>query len=254
MINISGKEPILKNLLFFIFILILACSSSKKVSKETTPIETRDSISVIIGEIDTVSNYYLFDYINGLDSSDYYTLLDSIKNGTSDDFFTLRMAYTKTMDYTPYDSRMGDLYDQITALIDSSAFPEATLLCDSILQHKYVDELVHLYLGYIYLQTGDSVRSDYHYDCYDGLLNSIEESGDGRAPKTAYIVIETREEYVFLDWYYLEIKSQSLVNKDGYSFDLLNAYDPEQDKDFEVYFNIQIPFSYLKSVFPNKNE
>jgi hypothetical protein len=244
----------LKKLIFLTFILLIACSSSLKISKEATPIEPVDSSSVITGEVDTVSNYYLFDYINNLDSSDYYTLLDSIKNNTSSDFFALRMAYTKTGDYTPYDSRMGKLYDRITTLLDSAAYSQATLLCDSILQHKYVDALVHLYLGYIYLQNGDSLRSDYHYDCYDGLLGSIEESGDGRAPKTAYIVIDTREEYVFLDWYDLEVKSQSLLSEDGYSFDLLDAYDPQQDKDFEVYFNVQIPLDYLKRVFPNKNE
>lgn len=242
----------MKNLLFLTLLLIIISGLSGQDSIKTKPAEPQDTSSAITGEIDTVSNYYLFDYINNLDSTDYYTLLDSIKNQTSQDFFNLRMAYTKTSDYSPDDSRMGDLYDRITALIDSSAFPEAISLADSILEYKYVDELVHLYLGYIYLQTGDTIRSDYHYDCYDGLLNSMDESGDGRSPKTAYIVIETREEYVFLDWYDLEATSQSLVHQDGYPFDLLKAHDPARDKDYDVYFNIRIFYTHLKSSFSNE--
>ena len=244
----------MKNLIFLTLLLIIVCSLSGQDSIETRPIEPQDTSTTVSGEIDTVSNYYLFDYINNLDSTDYYTLLDSIKNQTSQDFFNLRMAYTKTSDYSPDDSRMGDLYDRITALIDSSAFPEAISLADSILEYKYVDELVHLYLGYIYLQTGDSTRSDYHYDCYDGLINSIDESGDGRSLRTAYIVIETREEYVFLDWYDLEATSQSLVHRDGYPFDLLKARDPARDKDYDVYFNIRIFYDHLKSTLSNEPE
>ena len=244
----------MKNLIFLTLLLIIVANSTGQDSLETKLIEPQDTSTTVSGEIDTVSNFYLFDYINTLDSTDYYTLLDSIKNHTSQDFFNLRMAYTKTSDYAPDNSHMGDLYDRITALIDSSAFTEAISLADSILEYKYVDELVHLYLGYIYLQTGDSTRSDYHYDCYDGLINSIDESGDGRSPKTAYIVIETREEYVFLDWYDLEATSQSLVHQDGYPFDLLKARDPARDKDYDVYFNIRIFYDHLKSTLSNEPE
>jgi hypothetical protein len=54
------------------------------------------------------------------------------------------------------------------------------------------------------MELGDSLKSEYHYNIYDGLLNSIYDSGDGISPETAYIVITTKEEYDFLNWFGLQ--------------------------------------------------
>ena len=79
--------------IFLSFILLIACSAQKQLIQKNNELST--------AEADTSSNYILFNYINSLESKDYFTVLDSLKNGRSDDFFTLRMAYTKTKDYSP---------------------------------------------------------------------------------------------------------------------------------------------------------
>ena len=227
----------------FIIILIYSCSSTKDLAIKNE----QDTKSIQ----DTLSNYILFDYINSLTEEDYYSKLDSIKKGQTKDFFSLRMAYTKTNDYSPYDSDISDSLKKAVTFIDSIKYDKALKILFSIQKHNFVNIPSHLYCGYIYKQTGDSIKSDYHYNIYDGLLNSIYESGDGISPKTAFLVITTKEEYALLDWFRLQFNRQSLINSDGYSFDLMEVTDPESGDDFEIYFNIELAFDSLRKAFGN---
>ena len=200
---------------------------------------------------DTIPNYYLFEYIDSLTPADYELMLDSIKNGLSDDFFTLRMAYTKTEDYSPYDVKTGDMHKRIRNFIDDENYPKALLLLDTLLTKNYVDINSHLYCGYIFYKQGDTVKSDYHYNIYNGLLESIYISGDGENPRTAYIVINTKEEYAFLDWFELIPDHQEFVTKDNFAFDLINTARQDTNQEYDVYFNITIALNYLSESYGN---
>jgi hypothetical protein len=217
--------------------MITSCATKKvNVMQHEEP----DAISA-----DTLSNYFLFDYINSLSAEDYQTKLDSIESGLSYDFFSLRMAYTHTKDYSPYGSSVSDSLKKITQFIDSLNYDSAISMINKVHEIEYVNIPSHLYLGYIYDQLGDSIKSQFHYMIYDGLLNSIYQSGDGRTPQTAYIVISTKEEYQFLNWFSLQFQSQSLIDKDEYSFDLMHVTDPNTNEEFEIYFNIELALSQL---------
>lgn len=224
-----------------VFLLIFSCASRKEFINQQNGYEE--------AEKDSISNYFLFDYINSLTEEDYITQLDSIKKGESSDFFTLRMAYTKTNDYSPYQSDISDSLKKALLLIDSLRFENALSILKSIQDYNFVNIPSHLYCGYIYNELGDSLKSEYHYTVYDGLLNSIYDSGDGTSPKTAYIVITTKEEYDFLNWFGLEFNRQNLLNSNGYSFDLMEVTDPETKENFEIYFNIELAFDNLRRSF-----
>lgn len=225
----------------FIIFFILSCSS-----KKVTLIHHEEPEFV---PTDTISNYFLFDYIKSLSEDDYYIKLDSIKNRLSSDFFALRMAYTHTDNYSPYGIDESDSLKKASELIDSSKFDSAILVLNRVYDTNFVSIPAHLYLGYIYNQLGDSVQSNFHYYIYNGLLNSIYQSGDGQSPETAYIVISTKEEYNFLSWFNLQVNSQSLVAKDAYSFDLMKVTDKNSGGKFEIYFNIELAFSLLRDTF-----
>ncbi len=202
-----------------------------------------------ISKTDSLSNYFLFDYIQSLTAEDYTVKLDSIKNGESNDFFTLRMAYTKTKDYSPYETDISDSLKKVRTFIDSSQFDEALSILEYIQEHNFVNITSHLYSGYIYKELGDSIKSDFYYTIYEGLLNSIYESGDGVTHKTAYIVITTKEEYAFLGWFGLQFNEQSLISLDGYSFDLMKVTDPNTKEKHEIYFNIELAFDVMRKTF-----
>lgn len=213
-----------KNLFLIAVVLFITCSTNQKKQK-------------FIGT-DSISNYILFDYINLLDEEDYYSLLDSIKNGKSEDFFTLRMAYTKTKIYDPYDSKIDGLRKKIKSDIEEKNYKEALEIANRILEKRYIDIKTHLYCSDIYKQLNDSTKSNYHNDIYNGLLNSIYFSGDGKSAKTAFIVIEISEEYDLLNWLNLRQSEQFLTIKDGYSFDIIKAFN--ENRETELFFNIDL--------------
>ena len=227
----------MKKIFLLILGLFIACSSTQKNigSDEYTT------------ENDTISNYILFEYIDLLTEDDYYSLLDSIKDGLSNDFFTLRMAYTKTKIYNPYDVKFDNLRKEIKLSIEEQNFKKALEFADRILKERYIDIRTHLYCSYIYKQLNDSTKLDYHYNIYNGLMNSIYFSGDGENEKTAFIVIEISEEYDLLNWLKLKWGGQSLIIKDGYSFDIVEAID--DNRETELFFNIDMALKRFSEEF-----
>ena len=205
--------------------------------------------TTVINFEDSLANYFLVDYARSLTGQTYLNLVDSIKNYWSYDFLTLRLAYTQTTHYNPYDSRLAEKQSEMRRLINEEKYAAALLLADSILQDNFVDVNTHLYCGFIYSQTGDSVKSNFHYFLYDQLLNSIFDSGDGLGPSTAFIVINTQEEYALLDWLKLRMRSQVLKIVDGYRFDVLYSFDPLTNEEHTIFFNIELPYSCLYKRF-----
>jgi len=227
----------LKKLFLLILLFLAACSSSQKNIHGKEHIKITTERGQVI-ETDTTSNYILFDYINLLTGDDYYSLLDSIQNKQSFDFFTLRMAYTKTKSYNPYDIKIDVWRKEIKINIEEQNFRKALEIADKILKKRYIDIKTHLYCGYIYEHLNDLAKSDYHYYIYNGLLNSIYFSGDGKSAKTAFIVMEISEEFDLMKWLKLKHSKQSLMVENGYSFDILKVYD--NNKETELFFNIYL--------------
>lgn len=224
-------------LILILPLLFLACSGSKK---------TTYSDSGYVDNIpDSLANYYLFEYAETLDQELYAKLLEQIKQENSDDFFTLRMAYTQTEDYSPYNFTARTMLSEIRQLLDNSEYSSAIDRLEGILDDDFTNISAHLYMGYAYSELNDSTASNYHYKMYEGLLYSIYDSGDGRHPETAYIVINTTEEYAFLNWFALNFQEQSLIHHEGYSFDLMKALDPETKETHHIYFNVSLAFQKL---------
>jgi hypothetical protein len=219
----------------------MSCSATKP-TQQPAP-ETSMEIEQPV-KSQELSNYFLFDQIQQLQAEDYYTLLDSVKNGASDDFFTLRTAYSKTGDYAPYstDSTLMKVRD----LIEFQHYREALNLLKNHQKENWVSILSHYYSGYINEKIGDTLTANYHYNIYEELLYSVYNSGDGKTPETAFIVIAAWEEYALMNWLDLEICGQSRVNADDFVFDLLEGCDPIKKDKFNFYFNIEVPQNYTK--------
>lgn len=191
------------------------------------------------------NNYYLFNILTDLDSSVYYKLLDSVKNGLSTDYFRLRMAYTKTGEYNPYDTETARNYKEIETAIAAGNFDSALEISEKIIEKNFVDPTAHVYAGYCYQMKGNAAKSDYHNEIYSEIMDSIYKTGDGRSPESAFLSISTKEEYIFLNWLNLAFVEQELVNKDGYSFDLMKCKDQTTGKNFNIYFNISPAMDFL---------
>src|SRR5438445_6937624 len=128
----------------------------------------------------------------------YEILLEKVK--TSDqsvDFKELRLAYTETSTYSPY----GGDGESRRAMFDAIKAREfdKSLQLGCFVSHR---ELAH------------ADKATYHKFVFEGLLNSIKNSGDGKSEETAFVVISVDEEYALLNWLGLRPTGQALMNKE----------------------------------------
>jgi hypothetical protein len=66
-------------------------------------------------------------------------------------------------------------------------------------------------------------------------------------PDTAWFVVNTQEEYVFIARALnLKAKSRGLVQKDGHYFDLIEVVDPAAGQSQSVWFNTDIDMGTYK--------
>ena len=92
----------------------------------------------------------------------------------------------------------------------------------------------------------NSEQAEFHKYIYEQLVKSITDSGDGKSPETAFIVIEVHEEYVVLesdgDQDFAEIAVTDA--KGGHSYDELVVDDSVTNKTQKIYFNVDIPIKH----------
>jgi hypothetical protein len=187
----------------------------------------------------------ILDFAASLTAHDYESLLDDIRAGNSRDFLRLRLAYTHTEYYHPYDKALSDQHREMTRMIESGQFRNALETASNILTTVFTDIRSHLYSGFIHQQLDNQTLKRYHYDIVEGLLSSILTHGDGTTPRTAYVIISTLEEYELLDWQGFEMLSQRLTRKGENHYDVLLVRPRRGGNQSELYFNINLPFSHI---------
>lgn len=241
----------MKYFILFLGLLIAGCATKRPLPATDHPVTTAsgspaDSNMAPAG--DSLSNFVIFDAIDRLDKKQFTVILDSVKQRLPASLFWLRMAYTHTGQYDPYDPDVGKAHKKIRAYLKAADYPSALNLADSLLYLNYVDIPSHLYSGFAHLQLGDSLLAGYHYSLYYGLLESISESGDGKAPESAFIVISTKEIYNLLYHLKLETRKQALYNIGGHHFDLMTVKD-SSGVEQNLYFNVSLPFRHMSALF-----
>jgi hypothetical protein len=178
-------------------------------------------------------------------SGDYDKLVERVKSGDKTvDFRELRLAFANSPgfdrgpDTDPQKKVMG-------AALFSKDFATAIKNADMVLASDYVDIDAHMaeFMAYRELQEAD--LAEFHKFVFEGLLKSIADSGDGKTPETAFQVIQVHEEYILLHSLGVGLpESQSLLRKNGHSYDEIKYQDPDSKKDVTIYFNVDIPIKH----------
>lgn len=175
----------------------------------------------------------------------YETLLERVKKSDKTvDFQELRMAYTETKSYSPYG---GDRESRnaMFAAIEAKEYAKVLEFATKILKSNYMDLNGQFGAFVANNHLGHAEQAAYHLFVFEGLLNSIQKSGDGKTMETAFIVISTDEEYVLLNYLGLRTTQQALINEKGHNYDLMTALDPKTNQSVQYYFNIDKPFGWL---------
>ncbi len=187
----------------------------------------------------------ILDFAAALTAQDYETLLDEVRAGNSRDFLRLRLAYTHSEYYQPYDKTLSEKHRDMTRMIESGEFRTALETASDILTIVFTDIRSHLYSGFIYEQLDNQTLKRYHYDIVEGLLSSILTHGNGTTPYSAYVVISTLEEHELLDWQGFEMIHQRLTRQGENHYDVLLVQPRRGGNQQELYFNIDLPFSRI---------
>lgn len=88
------------------------------------------------------------------------------------------------------------------------------------------------------LREGDLQKGCFHFAVFKSLLSAMLESGSGTSCEDAIYVTSTSDEYYFLhNVKKLKMQDQSLVEKDGRSYDIINAVD-RRGKESVWYFDV----------------
>jgi hypothetical protein len=174
--------------------------------------------------------------------SEYSTLLASLKAGnTNVDYVRLRLSY---MD-SPERKKAKDTSDTEKAMmsaLNAKDYAKAVEEADIVLANEYVNLDAQLVEAVANRQLGTVDKADFHRAVLGGLIDSILKSGDGRSPKTAWVVITVHEEYVVLEVLGFTLSQQSLLHQEGHSYDEMKAKSAQDGTEQTFYFNVDIPF------------
>jgi hypothetical protein len=175
----------------------------------------------------------------------YHQLLEKAKQDPdSVNYTALRMAYAHSSEYDPFrfDSEAHAILSQAMDKRDLTAALDAL---KRLLDAYYLDIHAHMLAVDIYESLGTDKNETFHMKFATGLLDSVMRSGDGTEFEKAFVVISTQEEYALLKVLTLEIIMQSLREENGHQYDVFECPHPHTGKIIEVYFNVDLPMSWL---------
>jgi hypothetical protein len=177
-------------------------------------------------------------------ASEYAMLLASLKAGKTDiDYTRLRLSYMDSPEYKAAKD-VSKSENAMTEALNKKDYPAALKDAETVLESNYVNIDAHYVAFVANKEMGATDKAQFHRTVFRGLTDSIRNSGDGKSPATAWVVINVHEEYVMLRVLGFRPSQQSLVNQDGHSYDVMKVKNAEDGTEQTFYFNVDIPFKH----------
>ncbi len=178
--------------------------------------------------------------------SEYASLLASLKAGKTDiDYARLRLSYMDSPEYkAAKDTSKSEkaMFEEL----EKKDYPAALKDAEAVLASEYVNLDAHYVAMVANGEMGAADKAGFHNIVFRGLIKSILNSGDGKSPEKAWVVINVHEEYVVLNVLGFQRfpVQQSLMQKDGHAYDVMKAKKFEDGTEQTFYFNVDIPFKH----------
>ena len=155
-------------------------------------------------------------------------------------------------DYNPY--RLSN-YDGLKEALGGDEVTEegwrkAAQVVDEELESDPTNLRFHVYRQMVYsnLYGKESQEATDAYNQVIMLFTTIMSSGNGKTPETAFQVISTTDEYGLMDMLGLSLKSQSLVERHGRSYDLMEFQENNYDLE-SLYFDVTVCMEAMHKMF-----
>jgi hypothetical protein len=170
-------------------------------------------------------------------ASNYKALVAKVRAGDKNvNFGELRRAYIAWINEDPKGSDAPDR-DKMVAAFDAKEYAKAAQLGDKVADYEFVNSGLLRAIAHAYRQSGNEPKAKFFDEVAERASHSVYLSGDGKTAKTAFYVMNIGEEYRLMREFGYTVSSQSLLNIEGQSYDLLEAKD-EKGNAVSVYFNI----------------
>lgn len=160
------------------------------------------------------------------------------------DFHSLRMAYARSEEYNPY-ARHSEAVFALRAALQAHNTQAALDACNDLFAINYLDIEAHMSADFAHTMLENTAQAAYHRAFARGLIRAIMATGDGLDVSTAFIVLDTSEEYLVLRILGMVATKQELMQHDGHWFDVQHTR-PSQGDPLKLYFNIDLPYTWLQ--------
>jgi len=239
-INIRFTAPLLAAALAFIpGVRALAQADAPAPSTSSAPLRPADQASA---------------------ASTYAAMLKRVQQGDMTvNFRTFRLAAALM---SPHDdpvatASMKEQGERATfkRLMDAGSTQEALDAANRALDRNYASLAGHLNAVLACNKLNKPAEAAVHRKILNALLDSIQRSGDGKSPETAWFVVTISEEYIFLATRLsLQRTQQGLVRKDGHVYDELEVLDPKTGQKQKVWFNTDVDMNLYRPAAPRTPE
>jgi len=172
----------------------------------------------------------------------YDGMIQKIKTGDRNiDFRELRIAYADSSVQPDTSEQKKKMFAELKA----EKYADAIKSAEAVLNGDFADIDAHYVAFAANRALNNAEQADFHKWAFQGLVDSIMHSGDGKTMATAYEVVEVHEEYVVLRYLGLMPGEQSLLNQGAHSYDKMVAIDPKTNEKVQLFFNIDIEEKHL---------
>jgi Domain of unknown function (DUF4919) len=161
----------------------------------------------------------------------------------------LRLQYAASADYNPYESQVPAIKSASRELMKQHAYARAIAEADRGLEKDRYNISLLIIKASAYRALRNFEKAQEVGALWMSLMDSILVNGDGKDFASAFRVISVEEEYAVIQVLSVNLLSQSLVGHDGSEFDVMLVQDPESGKQFQLYFNIDLPKKWLAAKF-----
>ncbi len=159
------------------------------------------------------------------------------------DFLDLRIAYGRRKDFGTRCESGPKLRDIQQAYTDEN-HAQVLALTEKCLAQCPVHIASHLFRAISSREVGQNEQGQTHARWFEGLIQSILNSGDGKTAETAYETISVEEEYETLNYLGLRPIGQALMGQ----IDVFTVED-EEGNESTVYFNPSWHFIRMFDMF-----
>lgn len=140
-------------------------------------------------------------------------------------------------------------HSELNQAVEKGDFQRVRSLAEKMLAENVLDVYAHRIARRACDKLGDAPCAERHKRAFEGIVDSILKSGDGKSFQTAYTVITVDEEYAVAAALGKRVGEQSLIHSEGHSYDVLKVADLETEAWSTLYFNIDVITAAERKMF-----